>query len=145
MAKGCLLPAGKHRQQGGFSLVEALVALVVLSLGLISIAAMQLKALQAVQRGYQQTLVSVAALDAQERVWAATRHAEGCQDIPLAEIERAWHAAWFAASGGPLIRHARAADSTITRQDCLFEVTVGLDSALDASAQSLVYPFQLPL
>ncbi|WP_240525256.1 MULTISPECIES: type IV pilus modification PilV family protein [Halomonadaceae] len=145
MANGCLLPAGKHRQQGGFSLVEALVALVVLSLGLISIAAMQLKALQAVQRGYQQTLVSVAALDAQERVWAATRHAEGCQDIPLAEIERAWQTAWFAASGGPLIRHGQAIYSTIARQGCLFEVTVRLDSAVDDSPQSLVYPFQLPL
>ena len=42
-------------RQRGFSLVEALIALVVLSIGLIGVAAMQLKALQSANAGYQRS------------------------------------------------------------------------------------------
>ncbi len=52
--------------QRGFSLVEALIALLVLSLGLVGVAAMQLKALQSASLGYQRSVASVAAVDAQE-------------------------------------------------------------------------------
>lgn len=60
-------PAGG--QQSGFSLIEALIALLVLSVGLLGVAAMQLKALQASQIGYQRSLASLIAIDGQERVW----------------------------------------------------------------------------
>lgn len=56
-------------QQSGFSLIEALIALLVLSVGLLGVAAMQLKALQASQIGYQRSLASLIAIDGQERVW----------------------------------------------------------------------------
>ncbi|MBF7055111.1 prepilin-type N-terminal cleavage/methylation domain-containing protein, partial [Halomonas sp. KAO] len=50
----------------GFTLVEALVALVVLSIGLLGVAAMQMKALQGAHIGYQRALASIIAIDAQE-------------------------------------------------------------------------------
>lgn len=56
--------------QSGFTLIEALIALVVLSIGLLGVAAMQLKALQSAHMGYQRAVVSLAAIDAQERAWA---------------------------------------------------------------------------
>src|SRR5690554_3660239 len=57
-------------QQSGFTLIEALIALLVLSIGLLGAAAMQLKALQGAQSGYQRALASLAAQDAVERLWA---------------------------------------------------------------------------
>ena len=76
--------------QRGFSLLEALIALVVLSIGLIGVAAMQLKALQSANAGYQRSVASVAAVDAQERLWAQS-HARnrpdlrGCRHLRRAE------------------------------------------------------------
>lgn len=59
----------RHRQKG-FTLIEALIALLVLSVGLLGVAAMQLKALQSAHAGHQRALVSLIAIDAQERTWA---------------------------------------------------------------------------
>jgi len=41
------------KRQHGFTLIEALVALAILSFGLMGIAAMQLNALNSASRGYQ--------------------------------------------------------------------------------------------
>lgn len=57
--------------QSGFTLIEALVALLVLSIGLLGVAAMQLKALQGAHAAYQRSIASLAAQDAQERLWAS--------------------------------------------------------------------------
>ncbi len=54
----------------GFTLIEALVALLVLSIGLLGVAAMQLEALQGAHAAYQRSIASLAAQDVQERLWA---------------------------------------------------------------------------
>ncbi|WP_311064868.1 type IV pilus modification protein PilV [Halomonas sp. DWK9] len=131
--------------QRGFSLVEALVALVILSLGVISVAAMQLKAIQSAHSGYQQSLVSVAALDAQERVWAAVQQVERCQDIPLGVIESEWRDAWFSGAESSLIPKGNAEKSVMTRSGCQFSVSVHLDTHDEESGTSIEYPFLLPL
>lgn len=56
--------------QRGFTLIEALIALLVLSIGMLGVAAMQLKALQGAHAAYQRSIASLAAQDAQERLWA---------------------------------------------------------------------------
>lgn len=53
----------------GFTLIEALVALLVLSVGLLGVAGMQLKALQSSHVSFQRTIASLAAQDAVERLW----------------------------------------------------------------------------
>lgn len=53
----------------GFSLVEVLVALLVLSIGLLGLAGLQLHALQYTHSSYQRTLVNIQALDMVERMW----------------------------------------------------------------------------
>lgn len=86
------------KKQRGFSLIEALIALVVLSIGLIGVAATQLKALQSATVGYQRSVASVAAVDAQERLWAelATLDAnETCESIDTSTVETAWRNHWF--------------------------------------------------
>ncbi|WP_240724632.1 type IV pilus modification protein PilV [Halomonas borealis] len=81
----------------GFTLIEALVALLVLSIGLLGIAAMQLKSLQGAHAAYQRSIASLAAQDAQERLWAGlaesgslTCPAEGEVNGPAGT----WHAQW---------------------------------------------------
>src|SRR5690554_5426228 len=54
----------------GFTLLEALIALLVLSIGMLGVAAMQLKSLQGAHAAYQRSIASLAAQDAQERLWA---------------------------------------------------------------------------
>ncbi|WP_281997728.1 type IV pilus modification protein PilV [Halomonas sp. A020] len=131
--------------QRGLSMVEALVALVILSVGVLSVAAMQLKSMQSAHSGYQRSLASVAALDAQERVWAAIYHIEACQDVPVASIENAWRDAWFLAKGAPLRHSVNPGQSGIARSGCQFDVTVQLDTPQDENGGRMEYRFLLPL
>src|SRR5690554_7889026 len=64
-------PHAGCQDQLGFTLIEALIALLVLSIGLLGVAAMQLKALQGAHAAYQRSIASLAAQDAQERLWAS--------------------------------------------------------------------------
>lgn len=64
----------------GFTLTEVLVALLVLSIGLLGLAGLQLHALQYAHSSYQRALVNLQALDLAERMW--THLAD-----PLAEVE----------------------------------------------------------
>ncbi|MER2584261.1 MAG: type IV pilus modification protein PilV [Candidatus Competibacter sp.] len=64
----------------GFTLIEVIVALLVLSVGLLGLAGLQLRALQHTHSSYQRTLVNIQALDMAERMW--THLAE-----PLAEMK----------------------------------------------------------
>ena len=73
---------GREGAVRGFTLIEVLVALLVLSVGLLGLAGLQLHALQYAHSSYQRTLVNIQALDMAERMW--THLAE-----PLAELE-AW-------------------------------------------------------
>lgn len=54
----------------GFTLIEVLIAIVVLSLGLLGFAALQVNALKSAHDSYQSTVANVIAKDAKERLWA---------------------------------------------------------------------------
>lgn len=75
--------SGSHRRSPaarrvrGFSLIEALVALLVLSIGLLGVAGMQLKAMQSTHAGYQRAIASLAAQDAVELIWAEVDKGNG--------------------------------------------------------------------
>lgn len=57
------------RHDPGFTLVEALVALVVLAVGVLGLASMQLKAMQGAHVSYQRSVATMAAQDMVERLW----------------------------------------------------------------------------
>ncbi|WNL42849.1 prepilin-type N-terminal cleavage/methylation domain-containing protein [Halomonas sp. PAMB 3264] len=122
--------------QRGFGLVESLVALLVLSLGLVAMAALQLKSLQGAHEGYQQALASVAALDAQERLWAEYRRAPACADMAIGQVERRWRQYWFDEDEALLAGDALGA---IERQGCAFMITVTRVSFVPAT-----YRLELP-
>lgn len=134
--------------QRGFSLIEALIALVVLSIGLIGVAAMQLKALQSANSGYQRSVASVAAIDAQERLWAelATLNSgETCKDIDSSAVEEVWKHDWFADNDQNPLRNVNDGESSITRgsgeYECRFNVTLMLG---DDENDRFDYTFRLP-
>jgi len=58
-----------HRQRG-FGLIEVLVALTILSIGMLGLAAMQLKSLQAARESLNTTLATIMVRDMNERAWA---------------------------------------------------------------------------
>lgn len=60
----------KAQTNNGFTLLETLIALLVLSFGLLGLAGLQLKTLQSSHSSYQRGLANIIAADAVERLWA---------------------------------------------------------------------------
>ncbi|MEQ6918771.1 type IV pilus modification protein PilV [Halomonas aquatica] len=58
-----------NRNGLGFTLIEALVALVVLAVGVLGLASMQIKALQGAHLSYQRSVATMAAQDMEEMLW----------------------------------------------------------------------------
>lgn len=143
------------RRQRGFSLIEALIALLVLSLGLVGVAAMQLKALQSATAGYQRSVVTLAAVDAQERLWAALARldsSENCTDIDLDtavtiqgdEDNPGWEGYWFGDDSTTPIRNFTGVVEEGS-EDCEFEITINLEQSLiDTENQEFTYTLRLP-
>lgn len=68
-------------RSAGFSLLEVLVALLVFSIGLVGIAALNVNALRNVHSAQQASLASSMALDFEERLWLRLADtASGCPD-----------------------------------------------------------------
>ncbi|MDI3515042.1 MAG: type pilus assembly protein PilV [Rhodocyclaceae bacterium] len=78
------------RKQVGVSLIEVMIALVVLSVGLLGLAVLQFKALQGTHAAYQATLASLIATDAEERLWLA--RAEGV--VSDEAVQDDWRTNW---------------------------------------------------
>ena len=57
------------RECGGFTLIEVLVTVLLLSVGALGTALLQMQALKATHAAYQRTLASVFAADVAERLW----------------------------------------------------------------------------
>lgn len=96
------LPLDGTRHIGGLSLIEVLIALLVLSIGLVGMASLQLTSLKSAHSSYYRSLASTAALNIEERLWQEVHEsldAEGeCitdTDATLGtiaeEIQNKWH------------------------------------------------------
>ncbi|ABI37934.1 type IV pilus modification protein PilV [Shewanella sp. MR-4] len=70
------------RKQKGFSLIEIMVTSFIVAFGILGMAALQLKSLQAAHSAYQRTIASVIAMDVVERLWANM-----AMDTPLTETQ----------------------------------------------------------
>lgn len=82
----------KHTARSwGFSLIEVLVAMAVLSIGLLSLAALQASAVRHALGSFQHSVAQLQALDAVERLWASRcvlRHGQA-----LDTLKAEWQAA----------------------------------------------------
>ncbi len=131
---------GGKLPQGG-SLIEALMALFVLSVGLLGVAAMQLTAMQSNHVALQHSLATIMAADANERLWAALGAANG-QCPSGSDVERDWLEHW--AGSLPLVEQASTIEKTGT---CTYSITVSWhDDRFDLprKTSSLSYPARLP-
>ena len=138
--------ASRHR---GFTLIEVLVALLVLSVGLLGTAAMQLQSLQGAHAAYQRSIASLAAQDAQERLWAEVAEIPGVPPCPTSElgnVQSAWRTHWTD-SGNVTVVLPGFSQSTIQQSgdDCKFIITVGWDEQrFGGSEETFTYTVRLP-
>lgn len=70
------------RTRHGFSLIEVLVALLILSIGLAGMANFQLRTMQGAHSSFLRSMASVIASDAEERLWIALDKQEEVGDCP---------------------------------------------------------------
>jgi len=86
-------------ESDGFTLVEALIALLVTSIGLIGLAALHLSALSNAHSSYYRSISSTIALDLEERLWSFTSTnlvsttdcvSEDDVDTIISELETDW-------------------------------------------------------
>jgi type IV pilus assembly protein PilV len=135
----------RARRQAGFSLLEVLVAVVVLAIGLLGLAALQLKGLQSAHSGYQRTVASMVANDAAERLWVAVAAA-----TPVATVQTEWRAAWQPTNAEPnrATLPGIAASTIDDEGDGTFLITVqwieGRFADDDADASTFEYRIALP-
>ncbi|SHM15882.1 prepilin-type N-terminal cleavage/methylation domain-containing protein [Vreelandella subglaciescola] len=132
------------KRQHGFTLIEALVALAILSFGLMGIAAMQLNALNSASRGYQHSVATLAAVDAQERLWEALADANNCtsDELKLAGMQTDWKKHWERDTPSNPLRNATL---DITGNSCTYTITVTLDNVENEDGYGAVtYTVRLP-
>lgn len=63
-------PTGKRRMNRGFTLIEVLVALVVISIGLLGLLALQIRTLHSSYDAYLTSVANIQAMDLEERIRA---------------------------------------------------------------------------
>jgi len=148
--------ASRTSVERGFTLIEALVALLVLSIGMLGVAAMQLKALQGAHAAYQRSIASLAAQDAQERLWAQLAVGDGAcpswddaKDIGNEDGVASWEASWAgylrdfdkneAGNGGSVSPSGNPND------DCEFDITVSWSESRFAGEGDPVFSYTVRL
>jgi type IV pilus assembly protein PilV len=91
---------GPRGAQHGVALLEALLAIVILSIGLLGVIALQVRGLHNAHSAHQRTLASIIATDAGERLWIALADpppGAATEDDILEAVTAAWLAQWQAA------------------------------------------------
>jgi prepilin-type N-terminal cleavage/methylation domain-containing protein len=95
----------RRNRNCGFTLLEVLVALLVLAIGLVGIASLHLNGLRNAHSSYYTTIASSVALDFEERLWVRmTNVAEGCLDrnADIVPIIAALQTSWGAGGSGTI-------------------------------------------
>lgn len=80
-----------NRNHHGFTLLETLIALLILSFGLLGLAGLQLKTLQSSHASYQRSLANIIAADAVERLWA---NMGAAAPLTPAQVQAQWLQHW---------------------------------------------------
>ncbi len=133
----------KKCAMNGFTLIEALVALLVLSLGLLGVAALHIKSMQAAQVSYHRSIATLAAQDAGERLWKEL--AENPPVCPTSDTGDTWSVEWY----GEWSQHLPGLvhdGGTIAKNGCTYTVTVEWqdDRFSGENVSTLVYVLRLP-
>jgi type IV pilus assembly protein PilV len=137
------LPKPWSIRTSGFTLIEVLITVLITSIGLLALAAMQVRALQDSHSSFQRTLVIVQANDLVERLWAG-RCAPGFPGIIYTDWRKE-HRDLSTLGAAPLIREWNA-PTTIGGLAPNFNVTIDWNDprARDRTNPSLTFSFRVP-
>ncbi len=83
----------QFRHPTGMTLIEVMVALLVLSIGLVGVAALTISSVTSAHSAYYRTLASAMAVDAEERMWINFAESNDI-DITLGTVESDWNDEW---------------------------------------------------
>jgi type IV pilus assembly protein PilV len=125
-------PAYCH--SSGFTLLEALIAVLVLSFGLLGVAAMQLKAMQGSHVAYMRSIATLAAHDAVERLWVELGSASRTCPSPDS-IEDDWINHWSGKLPG--MEDSGSAVIATVDSNCEYKITVTWSDDRFASSDGL--------
>lgn len=145
-------PASKRKrvfQNKGFSLIEVLVTLVIFSIGLLGMAALQTRALKNTYASFQRSLATLQAQDLVDRLWTSTCILSDStkRDLVISE----WQTVHQASSSTKLSMPNWSGTVNYTAASGLFTISIGWtdfvvnsgQASLGAS-QSLVQYTQIP-
>lgn len=142
MMKNTLIKTGK---QQGMTLLEVLIALIVLSIGLLSIASLQLRSVQFSHASYERSMAVISANDMVERLWAgACALYEGDPDERIETDE--WQAvtlAWQQDNAGSIQGWTGAVERNDARPE-LFEVSIQWRDRIDDTQHQFTYLTRVP-
>jgi type IV pilus assembly protein PilV len=120
--EGAPVLTSRVRRQAGLSLVEVLVTMVIVSVGLLGVAGLQLKALKNTYASFQRSLATLQAQDLVDRIWASTCVLSNATQ--RGNIKSEWQAVHSASASTKLSMPNWAGDFTYTASTGLFVITV---------------------
>ncbi|MDN3521490.1 type IV pilus modification protein PilV [Halomonas ramblicola] len=130
-----------RKREKGFTLLEVLVAVLVLAFGAITITALQFKSMKSSHVSYQRSMATVAGQDMIERLWVemATNPPDCPSGAGLDGVVDSWHQQWEQFL--PSLDKAGA----VARTGCKYVITVGwVDERFkDEVVSELVYETDL--
>lgn len=128
----------------GFSLIEVLIALVLLALGTLALFNLEFRALQNAQLAYSRSVASVVAMDAAEHLWAEQARAGGDSCLSqsvLNDVAAALEDRWNKAD-------QRLHDFSVSLQDlneCSVAIQVRINKNLAVDDEDKLVDFRLTL
>lgn len=134
----------KHtRYQSGFSLLEVLISVLILSFGLLGMAGLQLKSLQSGHSAYQRTLATVIAMDAGERLWA---NSASLDPLTTEELQIQWQTDWQNGDDGRLTLPGLTASIVAPGAgETTFVITINWDESRFSGSAETSFTYALDL
>ncbi|MBA4253172.1 MAG: type IV pilus modification protein PilV [Pseudomonadota bacterium] len=140
----------RPRRAAGFTLIEILVALVILSIGLLGVAGLQLRSLQTSHSSFERSIATLQARDLVERMWAnegILYDAQGCVVTASRDlIVTNWRieqvaTGTFANQGWMAVL---ATPDTPATPTSVWTITISWNGRFQGQAEQIVHHFMLP-
>ena len=122
------------RRQAGLSLVEVLVTMVIVSVGLLGVAGLQLKALKNTYASFQRSLATLQAQDLADRLWASTCVLSDATQRD--NIKSEWQAVHSASAATKLSMPSWSGNFTYTAATGLFAITISWNDVMVNQSQT---------
>lgn len=128
----------RNRLDRGFTLIEALVAMLILSVGLLGVAALQVKSMQYSHASFQRSVAVLQANDLVERIWAGI--------CALPDALPAIREDWVDANEAVLPNWSGTVVPDLSEMPARYEITITWNDerASDGVQQRFVYDAKIP-